>query len=132
MKLFVMMLATFLTLMATGVFLILFVLPDVSLGRAALESADVVYLALLLLSSVVSGTLIMRDMVKRLSEPFARATMIAILISGALAVVDVLVVLLVSNSGLAHLFWLDGLVILTALAYVHHGRQAQSKNSRLR
>ena len=131
MKLFVMMLATFLTLMAAGVFLILFVLPNVSLGRAALGNADVVYLALLLLSAVVSGTLIMRDMVRRSSEAFARATMIATLISGALGVVDVLVVLLVSNSGPAHLFWLDGLVISTAIVYIHHGRQAQSKNNRL-
>lgn len=131
MKLFVMMLATFQTLMAAGVFLILYVLPDVSLGRAALKNADVEYLALLLLSAVVSGALTMRDMVRRSSEPFARATMIASLISGALAVVDVLVVLLVSNSGPAHLFWLDGLVILTAIAYVLHGRQARAKDGRL-
>lgn len=135
MKLLVTLLATFLTLYCAGWVLVLFILPATSIipdlmrsKSGTAEIAGIIYSTLLHLFALIAGALVVRDMLRRSLEPFARATLTATLIASAVAAVDVLVALVSQDVRFVHVFWLDALVILSALAYIYYGEQVRSRS----
>lgn len=93
-----------------------------------MEIAGIVYSTLLHLFALIAGALMVSGMVRRPLESFARSTLTATLIASAVAAVDVLVALVSQDVGFVHVFWLDALVILSALAYIYYGKQVRSRS----